>query len=38
MMYKQQKQFINRQLFNVSSKYSVRGLKPCETFSDDILD
>jgi len=35
---KQQKRFINRQLFNVGSKYSLRGLKSLETTGTNILD
>jgi len=34
----QQKRFINRQLFNVGSKYSLRGLRSRETTGTNILD
>lgn len=35
---KQQKRFINRQLFNVGQKYSLRGLRPREPAGGNILD
>ncbi len=38
MVYSQRKQFIARQLFNLSLKYSLRGLRWRETTGTNILD